>query len=454
MSHDYEQVQHGISELRGNNIVADLSTVGSQNILGIESLDPYNYTNSGLPDYYGPDFWRESYQLIIGVNTVLQGIKTFQNSAAYGALSGTQKNQLLHAQGENLFLRGLASFNLVRVFGMPYYQSPETNLGVMLKLTDDPKDIPGRSTVKQTYDQIISDLQQAATLMNGTGSQPNIYANVGAAWSLLSRVYLYMGGTVTSPNNTYTQLCIVYADSVINSGQFQLLQGQAYINMFAADLSGSLGRANIQSNNEVIFACDHSSISQSNFQGQGIIHLFYYYSYTYGVFTGGFYPSKSFLDLLDSNDLRRNFLTQNPFNGKIETTKYLVQPAQFSDAAPYIYLRLAEVYLNRAEAEVKTGDNTDALADLNIIHTRAGLAPFAGLSGQNLFNTILTERKIELAFEGHNSFDDFRNGLPMIRLSEDTGGQPFIIQPTDPKVVMRIPYDDITTNPKLLQNNQ
>lgn len=438
---DYEKVIHNISEFRGNNVTADFSLVNRQD------RDPYSYANSGLSGYYGHDCWHESYQLIIGINTVLEGISAFQSSPAYGALSGTQKNQLLHARGENLFLRALAYFNLVRIYGMPYYQAPETNPGVMIKNDDNPDNIPGRSTVKKTYDQIIGDLQQAAVLMNGTGNQPNIYANAGAAWALLSRVYLYMGGTFNSPDNTADHLCITYADSVINSGQYQLLQGQPYVNMFAPDLDGSLGRANIQGNNEVIFAYDHS-------KRQGDVDQFYHYLNYYGTLTGGFYPSASFLSLIDSGDLRRNFLYQNPLTGKTESSKYLVQPNAWLSNAPYIYLRLAEVYLNRAEAEVKTGDNSDALNDLNAIHTRAGLTPLAGLTGQALFNAILTERRIELAFEGQNSFDDFRNGLPMIRPSEDTGGQPFIIQPNDPKVVMRIPFDDIGTNPKLIQNNQ
>ncbi len=438
---NYETVMHNISEFRGNNLTADFNLVNRQ------FRDPYSYSNSGLPGYCGHDFWHESYQLIIGINTVLGGIKTFQSSGGYGALSATQKNQLLHAEGENLFLRGLAYFNLVRVYGMPYYQNPETNPGVMIKNDDDLGNIPGRSTIKQSYDQIISDLQQAAALMNGTGNQPNIYANADAARALLSRVFLYMGGTFISPDNTYNQSCITYADSVINSGQYQLLQGQAYINMFAPDIDGSLGRANVKGNNEVIFAFDHS-------RAQGDVDQFYHYLNYYGTLTGGFYPSQSFMSLIATNDVRGNFLWQNPITGKTETSKYLVQPQAWLSNAPYIYLRLAEVYLNRAEAEVKTGNNADALNDLNTIHTRAGLVPLTGLTGQDLFNAILRERRIELAFEGQNSFDDFRNGLPMIRPSEDTGGQPFIIQPTDPKVVMRIPFDDIASNPKLKQNDQ
>lgn len=441
---DLEMDMHNICEFRGNNV-----TLARVSLLTPDEKDAYTYTNSAGDEHVGYTklFWRGSYQLIIGINIALEGIEAFKKDQ-FASLSPGDKNKLLHAEGENYFLRALAYFNLVRVYGMPYYQNAQTNLGVMLKTTGDPKDIPGRSTVKQTYDLIVQDLQQAALLMNGTGNLPNTFANVGAAWALLSRAYLYMGGTFTSPDNTYNKLCISYADSAINSGLYQLLQGQDYINLFAPDLNGTI-RKNINGNSEVIFAYDHSNRI-------GYADWFYHYDGDYfgTIFTGGFYPSKSFLDLIAPGDLRNNFLLKNATTGQIEATKYLVLPNAWQCNAPYIYLRLAEVYLNRAEAEVKAGDNTAALNDLNVIHTRAGLTPLTGLTGQGLFNAILMERRMELAFEGHNSFDDFRNGLPMVRPSEDTGGQPFIIQPTDPKVVMRIPQDDINTNPKLKQNDQ
>ena len=47
-----------------------------------------------------------------------------------------------------------------------------------------------RSTVKESYEQILKDLKKAETLLN---SESNIYAGPSAAKALLSRVYLYMG---------------------------------------------------------------------------------------------------------------------------------------------------------------------------------------------------------------------------------------------------------------------
>ncbi len=440
----YEMVLHNISEFRGNNVEMDPGAAI------LQKRDAFNYTNSGVgTSGYGEAFWRESYQLIVGVNSVLDGIATFRSNGSVLALAASQQLQLSHAEGENHFLRAFAYFNLVRVFGMPYYNNPSANPGVMIKNDANPQNIPARSTVEQTYVQIIRDLQQAAALMQGTATGLNSQVSLGAVWALLSRVYLYMGGTSANPSSQYNQLATTYADSVINKGGYTLLQGQNYVNMFVADINGSLGRKNGTSNPEIIFAYDHSTPIYRSW-----INSFYHYLNYYGTTFGGFYPSASYQGLLTSGDLRKNFLQVNSVTGRMETTKYDVSVIAFYASPPVIYLRLAEAYLNRAEAKAKTGDAAGALADLNTIHQRAALTAYTGLSGSALMDSILVERRRELAFEGHSSFDDFRNGRPMIRPAGDTGGAPFVIQPDDPKVVMRIPFDDIATNPKLKQNDQ
>jgi hypothetical protein len=120
--------------------------------------------------------------------------------------------------------------------------------------------------------------------------------------------------------------------------------------------------------------------------------------------------------------------------------------------APTAYLRLGEIYLNRAEANLKNGNSSACLADLNVIRVRAGLQPLAGLSGQALEDSMVSERRKELCYEGDASFDYYRNGLPMTRPAGDFQGTDFTIQPTDNKVVLPIPASEILTNPKLVQN--
>ena len=71
--------------------------------------------------------------------------------------------------------------------------------------------------------------------------------------------------------------------------------------------------------------------------------------------------------------------------------------------ATWVELRLAEVYLNRAEARMHTGG--DALEDVNAVRRRVGLPDRTGLSGDALFAAIRHERKVELAYEGHLWWD-------------------------------------------------
>ena len=74
---------------------------------------------------------------------------------------------------------------------------------------------------------------------------------------------------------------------------------------------------------------------------------------------------------------------------------------------PYILYRLAEVYLNYAEAQYHLGNEADARKFVNKVSSRA-LQPDVTASGTDLLEAIKRERRIELSFEGHNFFDERR----------------------------------------------
>jgi hypothetical protein len=78
---------------------------------------------------------------------------------------------------------------------------------------------------------------------------------------------------------------------------------------------------------------------------------------------------------------------------------------------PWIAFRLAEVYLNYAEACYRSGDNSSAIKYINKIRERVNLPDLSGISGDNLFEALRHERKIELAFEGLYYWDMRRWGL-------------------------------------------
>jgi len=435
----YEASWFNISEYRGNNVrVIDVTS--TSNNTALQNVDAFTYTNSQFKDFgLSRSFWFASYSALLGVNLVLKNV------------SPTETNPIiLQAKAENLFLRAFINFNMVRVYGRPYYQSPESNPGIPLVM--EPLDLtstpPARATVQESYAQIIADLNAAVSSFKTKGG--NSFASKPAAFALLSRVYLYMSGTYSQPNAENARMSVRYADSVTVAGGYSLLQGTAYANYY---------KSSNQANTETIWAVNHDATTTTLpillMQPQG--------TYVNLYNTGQIKPSPNLLNLIVTADLRRNFYFTDLYPGNttdlLSTNKYSykyfngVNAVYFSNA-PLHHLRLAEVYLNRAEAKAKLGDNGGALADLNIIHQRAGLPAVTGLSGQTLFNAILLERRLELAFEGHNSYDDFRNGLPMIRDYSSFNSPSLTVPATDPKVVLRIPQDAVNENSNLIQNQQ
>ncbi|MDR1718631.1 MAG: RagB/SusD family nutrient uptake outer membrane protein [Dysgonamonadaceae bacterium] len=81
------------------------------------------------------------------------------------------------------------------------------------------------------------------------------------------------------------------------------------------------------------------------------------------------------------------------------------QLLQYASSQTLVEIRLAEVYLNRAEAEYRLNNPAGALSDINAIRARVNLPSKSGLTGDALFTAIRQERKIELAYEGHLYWD-------------------------------------------------
>ncbi|MBO9633655.1 MAG: RagB/SusD family nutrient uptake outer membrane protein [Chitinophagaceae bacterium] len=423
----YDVPLENFGEGRGNNV-----KLREYNPASLQS-DAWYFQNSTAERLgYSAGFYRSSYQIIVSANTTLEGITTLEKN--FNSLTVADQNDLLYSKGENMFLRAFAYFNLVRLYGKPYYQNAESSKTIPLKRTSAINDIPPPATVKEIYDFIAEELKVAAQLMKAPVSKTNAFVTTGAAWALLSRVYLYMGGSVSAPVDDHNKRSVAYADSLIDlsNGKYALLQGTAYNNMFADDSDGALGRAIFKNNKEIIFAHDNS-------QAGTTIDGIYHYDITYGG--GLFTPSADFLQLLTPGDMRSSFFKFNPISNANETTKWLVLSGRTATRAPQIYFRLGEAYLNRAEAYAKLKNYTKARLDLKAIHTRAGLpvADIDAIADQDLLAAVLKERRIELAFEGHCGYDYFRNGLPMKRIAADNNGTERIIQPDDPKVVLTIP---------------
>ena len=114
-----------------------------------------------------------------------------------------------------------------------------------------------------------------------------------------------------------------------------------------------------------------------------------------------------------------------------------------------VLCRWAEVILNRAEAYARSGKEAEALEDVNVIRTRAGIPTFAVgnlLGYQNVIDIVMDERRMELAWEGHRHFDMCRTKQQMDR--RFAGAQPYKIvdTTTEPHIIYPIPNNEWTVS--------
>jgi len=410
----------------------------------------YSFTLTHSPDQANSRFfWYISYKIISSTNTVLELTTNTTD------VNASQK-QLI---GENYFLRAFSHFNLLRFYAKPYSIDPNA-MGVIIRESTSESSQKARSTVKEGYDFVIADLKKAAALMdNPRGPQ---YASKAAAWALLSRVYMYM------EDNTNT---IAYADSVIKSGNYQLETAEGFPSYFA----------NAASSPESIFLV---AFTESDNKGKfGSIASMIYSDGNSGW--GEEFASQSLRELMAEHpeDVRWNLIdTLTDENGDIVTKngietfyikKFSNQGGDPNLSSP-VMLRLAEMYLNRAEANAKAGNTDAALEDVDLIRSNRGLenALYDGQlpEGETALDVVLKERRLELAFEGQRAIDVYRNKRAMDRsywgyhlpglvatdidLSKKPSGyDKMLIAYTNPRIIYYIPVDEILANPLCKQND-
>ncbi|GHT32753.1 membrane protein [Bacteroidia bacterium] len=513
---NWADVMHRCGEYAGDNIMIRGSSTDAFYEFISYSRTP---NNSRLQN-----FWDYSYKTIAQTSNIMTMVPEGQ---------GPEIDTKL---GECYFLRGLMYFYLCRVYGRPYYQSPETNLGVPI-VNGTPADmlnlsLPDRSTVKETYEQAIGDLKKAADMLidnRGPG-----YASKEAAWAILSRIYLYMSGTWEKPNTEYARLSVEYADKVINSGTYKLLDRATFM---------KYNTLIPENNSESIFVVRRVSSEYTGSQfTTGIGGM---YASIGGRGYGEMYASAKYIALLDETgrndwyngnlvDARAAFVEpqyqvnkqpvfrfiknvydasgkQTNFNyvqadvvvnGNTATctegentytltpvdveqgiwsikyedgntyTGYTDQFIRLNRVYPMFYIvkcsregeeshlhspvisRLAEVYLNKAEAAAKTGDYAKALEALNIIRERSLPGKgYTALTAADAERLIEKERTLELAFQAERSFDVYRNGRSLTRLYPGPHLAMDEIQPTDFRVIFFIPQNAINAYAgKLTQN--
>lgn len=344
--------------------------------------------------------WIDAYDAINIANSALDGLDL---------LEGDERDRV---EGEAKFIRGMVYFDLIRLYADPY-QSGATNsqAGVPLVLTpttsiDETSNVE-RNSVEEVYTQILNDLNDAKNLLPETNPVRSYYANSMVASAVLSRVYLQM--------EDYDNARIE-ADRVISSGNYSLTD--TYADAFN----------NVENSTEDIFAMQVSAQDGTN-------SLFTFYS---ADSRGDIDINQAHVDEYEAGDDRLNLFYTDPSDGVLRSGKW-----NNGVDGNVQQIRLAEMYLTRAEANFREGApfvGDDPINDLNEVRDRVNLPTYT-LPTEFDLNDILQERKLELMFEGQLLHDIKRTQGTVGTRSYD-----------DPKLVLPIPRREIDANSNLCQN--
>lgn len=349
--------------------------------------------------------WASSYSTINRANNVLSALGKVTSSA-------TKKSSV---EGEALFLRGSLYFELVKLFAKPVGDGDyAANPGVPLVLTPtgnvSEADYKERATVKAVYDQVIADLTRAESLLP---SSNGIYATKWSAAAQLSRVHLML--------KNYAEAGAA-ANRVI-TGSGKSLASDIDKNWFTYIINGGTTPG------EYLFSMKMTAQDGTN-------ALNTYFGRTISGISGSAGRSDckikaAHFTQYETGDKRKDFFVLS--GGNYYTKKHLDRLGD----VPVV--RLSEMYLTRAEANVRNNTSVGAtpLADVNAIRTRAGLPALTSIT----LAAVLKERKVELAFEGQ--------GLPDAKRLQNNVG---LLAWNAPNLIMPIPQREMDVNKKLVQN--
>jgi hypothetical protein len=357
-----------------------------------------------------PNLWETSYRIIFRSNVVIDNMTDKFPSAP-------QFNQYV---GEAKFLRALAYYQLVRVFG---------DVPLVLHEIVDPMDSfeVGRESVENVYTQIIDDLKDAiAKLPDFYTAQTDMgKASKTAAEAILADVYVTRGQFDLAKPIYET---IMGKEDGVKLG---LIDGANYRDIFSA--------LNVN-NKEIIFAIRYAYgqtpsmsnglFNQTLLNGPGMYPNIPGYQNSLFMGTNCIMMTMELEKKFEAHDLRRSVIhtgiQSEAFEiGNVEQTFSLPITLKYFEyrnitdrkvgntpesGAPTIVSRYADVILKYAECLNEEGDPAGAIAQIKRIRDRAGVTTSIAANYDAVFQAIEDERQLELNLEGHRWFDLVRTG--------------------------------------------
>ncbi len=312
-------------------------------------------------------------------NTIYVGVNRANNVIASAPGVNDPSFNVNNAVAEARMLRSLHYFTLLTMFGGSPNGFNQGGQGVPIfttpTLTAGDAAARPRATEAEVWQIIMDDVNfavQNANVNNGIGR-----VNKNVANALKARFHLVRGEWAEAE---------AAASEVIAQTRYSLLPGADFANIFLTKNTAE-------------------TIWELQFDANNTNSIAFFY---YPVAQGGrneITSSTALRDLHEPGDLRLrvNVTTTTPTN---KTLKY----TRVAGEDNVQIVRLAEMYLIRAEAAARLGKGEAALADLNVIRKRAGLPELTTTDSNELVDAILRERVIEFAHEGLRWLDIRRTG--------------------------------------------
>jgi tetratricopeptide (TPR) repeat protein len=336
------------------------------------------------------------YRAINSANSVIAAVPGVSDPL----LLSSEKDKIL---GEAYFIRALSYFDLARGWGGVQLQlQPTTDLNTLKGVK--------RSTLDQTYDQVLADLVQAEQLLPEDATTRN-RAQKSTARALRARLHLYRKQWAEAES---------YASQVISNPKYTLVK--PYKAFFTAPFQTT----------ESVLELAYSVNDRNTF-----------WNLWYPSSSGGQYtlkPSDALIGKL--NDPAIGGTRNSLIAGSGAAVYGVLYNTTASSTDPSYVIRIAELYLIRAEARAQLNKLTEAAADLNTIRARADVAPTTVVTQEALIQAIENENAVEFAFEGHRWFDLVRTERAGTVLG--LTNKNFWLFP--------IPYSDVLSDPDVTQN--
>lgn len=376
--------------------------------------------------------WRYLYSTIGKTNTILNNIDDLSS----GQITDQRKKEII---GEASFIRAFMYFQCVQLWGDVPLQLKEVKAISAEKLDEIyPVLFPARNPKEDVYEKIISDLETALVNVKTTAEHKGIVTR-GAVNTMLAKVY----ATITPVN---LEKVGKYCDDVI-AGGYSLMPNY-----------NDLWNNSAENTAESIFEINYSGGASDGNWGVKIFRGLDWKKFN-----------------LPSNDLVGAFDEQNDQIRKSASIIFLDVTGKWSDSRwpqtkypfinkyrkftegsdqNYIFFRLADVLLLKAEVLNARGDIAGALALVNQIRSRVALPPVSATTADAVATLIAKERRLELAFEGHRWWDLKRTGkaIEVINSAKGPNGTLYGYHLTENRLLWPIPQSELDKNQKLTQN--